>query len=76
MTVLLQYKGGTNWRVKKQNHISISKAPGALFRKNTVFIQGTKAGTRKDQCPIEHRSDFPKVLKGHIQDLDECIFED
>ena len=34
--VYLQYKGGAIWRVKKQSHISISKAPGALFRENTV----------------------------------------
>ena len=34
--VYLQYKGGAIWRVKKQSHISISKAPGALIRKNTV----------------------------------------
>ena len=37
-TLHLQYKGGAIWRVKKQNHIFISKAPRALFRKNTVFI--------------------------------------
>ena len=37
MTVHLQYKGGANWRVKKQSHISISKAPEALFREDTVF---------------------------------------
>ena len=37
MTVYLQYKGGAYWKVKKQSHISISKAPGALIRKNTVF---------------------------------------
>jgi len=36
MTVYLQYKGGANWRVKKPSLISISKAPRALFRKNTV----------------------------------------
>ena len=35
--VYLQYKGGAIWRVKKQSHISISKAPGALFRENTVI---------------------------------------
>ena len=33
MTVYLQYKGGANWRVKKQSHISISNAPVALTRK-------------------------------------------
>ena len=38
MTVHLQYKGGANWRVKKPSLISISKAPGALLRKNTVFV--------------------------------------
>ena len=36
MTVYLQYKGGAFWRVKKSSFISISKAPGALFRRNTV----------------------------------------
>ena len=36
MTVHLQCKGGSDWRVKKQSHISISKAPGALFRKISV----------------------------------------
>ena len=36
--VYLQYKGGAIWRVKKQSHISISKAPGALFRENTVIV--------------------------------------
>ena len=36
MSVHLHYKGGANSRVKKQNLISISKAPGALFRENTV----------------------------------------
>ena len=38
MTDCIQYIGGANWRVKKQSHISISKAPGALFRENTVMI--------------------------------------
>ena len=28
---------GANWRVEKQRQISIPKAPGALFRKNTVI---------------------------------------
>ena len=37
MTAHLQYKGGANWRVKKPSFISISKAPGGLFRKNTVL---------------------------------------
>ena len=44
MRVYLQYKRGAYWRVKNQSHISISKAPGALFRKNTVcfLVQGRK----------------------------------
>ena len=33
MTDNLQHRGGVNWRVKKQSHILISKAPWALFRK-------------------------------------------
>ena len=37
MTVHLQYKGGADWRIKKLSHISISKAPGTLFRTNTVI---------------------------------------
>ena len=36
MTVHLQYKKGVNWRVERKNYISISKAPGALIRKNMV----------------------------------------
>ena len=38
MTAHLQDKGGANWMVNKQSHISISKAPGALFRENTVYV--------------------------------------
>ena len=44
MIVYLQYKGGAIWRVKKQSHISISKAPGALFRENTVVLNDVKFG--------------------------------
>ena len=36
MIVQLQFKGGANWRVKKQSLKSTSKAPEALIRKNTV----------------------------------------
>ena len=38
MKVHPQYKGGSNWSVKKPSFISISKAPGVLFGKNTVSI--------------------------------------
>ena len=38
-TVHLQYKGGVNWRVKKQSHIYISKAPGALIRKKYGYYE-------------------------------------
>ena len=38
MTDHLQNKGGANWKVKQQCHFPFSKAPGALIRKNTVYI--------------------------------------
>ena len=38
MIVHQQYKGGAYWRLKKPSHTSISKAPGALFRKKYGII--------------------------------------
>ena len=49
MTVHLQYKGGANWRVKKPSFISISKAPGALFRKNMVIQEKEREDIRKQE---------------------------
>ena len=35
-------KGGANWRLKWQHIFSISKAPGALIRENTVIVCGSQ----------------------------------
>ena len=64
MTVNLQYKGGANWRVKKPSLISISKAPGALFRKNTSIPNAGPLD--RIELLLTSRTTGPKLLKFSI----------
>ena len=64
MTVHLHYKGGANSRIKKQNVISISKAPGALFRENTVLCrQKCKVRKLKHSFHVKHSGSPGKQTK-------------
>ena len=69
--VYLQYKGGAIWRVKKQSHISISKAPGALFRENTVCDLPTK-GNKGDKIVAKSVRQFP--TRCNFQIIDTIFF--
>ena len=79
MTVYLQYKGGANWRVKKQSHISISKAPGALFRKNTVLkmtqndLKWRKTTEKSRALPIDGQSGLKSRVHATNKILNESV---